>query len=101
MKAFKNNADILKYSQKLNNLNDDNLFLIASSYEAEVFEKKVFTINSIINKIKNISKEDFIEFDKQINEMLIKKDKKELVKKNNAEPEILISDRIFLYSLQM
>ena len=95
MKAFKNNADILKYSQKLNNLNDDNLFLIASSYEAEVFEKKVFTINSIINKIKNISKEDFIEFDKQINEMLIKKDKKELVKKRNAEPEILISDRIF------
>ena len=46
MKAFKNNADILKYSQKLNNLNDDNLFLIASSYEAEVFEKKVFTINT-------------------------------------------------------
>ena len=95
MKALENNADILNFSQKLNNLDDDNLFLIASSYDAEVFDKKVYTINSIINKIKALSKEELIEFDKQINEILKKKDEKELAKKNNVEPEILISDRIF------
>ena len=43
MKALENNADILNFSQKLNNLDDDNLFLIASSYDAEVFDKKVYT----------------------------------------------------------
>ena len=95
MKAFQKKADILKYSQKLNNLDDDNLFLIASSYEAEVFDKKIYTINSIINKIKTLSKEDFIEFDKQMDEILKKKDEKELTKKKNVKPEILISDRIF------
>ena len=95
MKAFQKKADILKYSQKLNNIDDDNLFLIASSYEAEVFDKKIYTINGIINKIKTLSKEDFIEFDKQIDEILKKKDEKELTKKKNVKPEILISDRIF------
>ena len=96
MKAFGNNAEMFKFSQKLNNLDDDNLFLIAASYEAEVFDKKVYTINSIINKIKTLSKEEFVEFDKQIDEILKKKDEKELIKKNeNIESEIQISDRIF------
>ena len=85
MKAFQKKADILKYFQKLNNLDDDNLFLIASSYEAEVFDKKIYTINSIINKIKTLSKEDFIEFDKQIDEILKKKDEKELTKKKECK----------------
>ena len=101
MKAFGNNAEMFKLSQKLNNLDDDNLFLIASSYEAEVFDKKVYTINSIINKIKTLSKEEFVEFDKQIDEILKKKDEKELIKKNeNIESEIQISDRIFFSFLQ-
>ena len=95
MKAFENNADILKYSLKLNKLDDDNLFLIASSYEVETYGKKVYTIKSIINKIKHFSKEDFLEFDKQIDEILKKKDEKEIEKKKNVAPKILISDRIF------
>ena len=101
MKAFGNNAEMFKLSQKLNNLDDDNLFLIAASYEAEVFDKKVYTINTIINKIKTLSKEEFVEFDKQIDEILKKKDEKELIKKNeNIESEIQISDRIFFSFLQ-
>ena len=50
MAAFGNQIDILNYSCKLNDLDDDYLFLIASSYEAEAFDKKIYTINSIMNK---------------------------------------------------
>ena len=95
MKALENSVDIIKYSQKLNNLDDDNLFLIASSLNAEAYEKKVYTINSIINRIKVLSSNEFIEFDKQINEMLKKKNEEKLLPKEKVEFKILISDRIF------
>ena len=42
MKALENSVDIIKYSQKLNNLDDDNLFLIASSLNAEAYEKSLY-----------------------------------------------------------
>ena len=95
MKALENSVDIIKYSQKLNNLDDDNLFLIASSLNAEAYEKKVYTINSIINRIKLLSSNEFIEFDKQINEILKKKNEEKLLQKEKVEFKILLSDRIF------
>ena len=95
MKALENSVDIIKYSQKLNNLDDDNLFLIASSLNAEAYDKKVYTINSIINRIKVLSSNEFIEFDKQINGILKKKNEEKLLQKEKVEFKILISDRIF------
>ena len=92
MAAFGNQIDILNYSCKLNDLDDDHLFLIASSYEAEAFDKKIYTINSIINKIKLLSKEEFMKFDEKINELLKKKKEGNKLTEN---PKILISDKIF------
>ena len=95
MAAFGNQIDILNYSCKLNDLDDDYLFLIASSYEAEAFDKKIYTINSIINKIKLLSKEDFMKFDEKINELLKKKEEKKLIEKEKNKSRIFISDKIF------
>jgi len=96
MEAFGNPMDILNYSCKLKDLDDEYLFLIASSYEAEAFDKKIYTINSIINRIKLLSKEEFMKFDEKINELLKKKEKdKKIAEKEKIKPEILISDKIF------
>ena len=61
--------------------------------------KKVYTINSIINRIKLLSSNEFIEVDKQINEMLKKKNEEKSLQKEKEEFKILISDRIFFYLL--
>ena len=101
MAAFGNQIDILNYSCKLNDLDDDYLFLIASSYEAEAFDKKIYTINSIMNKIKLLSKEDFMKFDEKINELLKKKEEKKLIEKEKNKSRIFISDNIFFVFAQM
>ena len=96
MSAFENDTDKFNYSCKLNDLDDEYLFLIASSYEAEAFDKKIYTINSIMNKIKLLSKEEFMKFDEKINELLKKKEKgKKLTEKEKNKSRILISDKIF------
>ena len=74
------------------------MFLIASSYEAEAFDKKIYTINGVVNRKKLLSKEEFMKLDEKINELLKKKkEDKKIAEKEKIKPKVLFSDKIYFF----
>lgn len=91
---FESYGDIFEYSMRLNQLEDDEIFFLAISLDAEINDKKKYNIKNIITKLRSFTKEEFANSKKFLDDFLKSKG---IVKEEEVSQNIPASDKLFFY----